>query len=146
MQQTRAVLVVGEAKNKVWDAVKEAKMRNETEKIDRVFKSGYGTVLFFSDLSIVFNWSNQMPTYAEAFKVFDAQASGMLHYNVWTALELEGHGPICSTSAKVLRVSKTLGLPDSWHNTALLNFGLPAGSPRDKEYAPIDERVMFFDA
>lgn len=30
MQQTRAVLVVGEAKNRVWDAVKEAKMRNET--------------------------------------------------------------------------------------------------------------------
>jgi predicted oxidoreductase (fatty acid repression mutant protein) len=30
MQQTRAVLVIGEAKNRVWDAVKGAKMRNES--------------------------------------------------------------------------------------------------------------------
>lgn len=129
----------------------EDRARATSEKIDRVFKSGYGTVLFFSDLSIVFNWSNQMPTYAEAFKVFDAQASGMLHYNAWTALELEGHGANLQHFGEGSQgvqegIRSALGLPDSWHNTALLNFGLPAGSPRDKEYAPIDERVMFFDA
>jgi predicted oxidoreductase (fatty acid repression mutant protein) len=35
------------------------------DKIDGVFKAGYGTVLFFSETAIVDGWGNQMPPYAE---------------------------------------------------------------------------------
>ncbi|RSH85479.1 hypothetical protein EHS25_004875 [Saitozyma podzolica] len=33
-----------------------------------------------------------MPIHAEAFKVSDAQACGMLHFSVWAALEQKGYG------------------------------------------------------
>ncbi|GFZ50721.1 hypothetical protein JCM24511_08479 [Saitozyma sp. JCM 24511] len=154
MQHTRAVLVTKDVKNKVWDTIKEIKTKDETEdhakatseKIDNVFKAGYGTVLFFSDESVVNGWGSQMPMYAEAFKVWDAHASGMLQYNVWTALELEGHGAnlqhLAEGSEPIQEgIRKVLGLPDSWHNSALLNFGVPAAPAGDKQFAPIEERV-----
>jgi predicted oxidoreductase (fatty acid repression mutant protein) len=154
MQHTRAVLVTGEMNQKVWDTIKEIKTKDETEdhakatadKIDGVFKAGYGTVLFFSETAIVDGWGNQMPPYAEAFKVWDGHASGMLHYNVWTALELEGHGANLqhvAEGAPAIQegIKKLLGLPETWHNTALLTFGVPGADPQEKTFAPIEERV-----
>jgi hypothetical protein len=101
------------------DSRSEDHAKATSEKIDNVFKAGYGTVLFFSDESVVNGWGNQMPMYAEAFKVWDAHASGMLHYNVWTALELEGHGAnlqhLAEGSEPIQEgIRKVLGLPDSW--------------------------------
>jgi predicted oxidoreductase (fatty acid repression mutant protein) len=44
----------------------------------------------------------------------------MLHYNVWTALELEGHGANLqhvAEGAPAIQegIKKLLGLPETWH-------------------------------
>jgi len=39
-------------------------------KINGAFRSGYGTVLYFEDMSVVENLQKQFPTYKDAFPVF----------------------------------------------------------------------------
>ncbi|RSH94131.1 hypothetical protein EHS25_003934 [Saitozyma podzolica] len=60
-----------------------------------------------------------MPIYAEPFKVFDAQACGMLHFRVWAALEHEGYGA----------------------NLQYIAEGAPAIQEGIRKFAPTEERV-----
>jgi hypothetical protein len=78
-----------------------------------------------------------MPIYAEAFKVFDAKACGMLHFSVWLRLSTNGMGQmaqISTTSPRSPRPSKrVLGkclVSRKFVITpALLNFAVPTGAP-----------------
>ncbi|GFZ44319.1 hypothetical protein JCM24511_02041 [Saitozyma sp. JCM 24511] len=109
MHHTLAVLVTGEWIAKVWDMIQEIKIKGETAtagKIDGLFKADYRSVLFFSDESLVSGWGNRMPMFAEGLKMWVGHASGMLHYNVWTALELEGHGANLQHIAEARPISR----------------------------------------
>jgi predicted oxidoreductase (fatty acid repression mutant protein) len=91
-------------------------------------------------------WSNQMPIYAEAFTVFDAQACGMLHFSVWAALEHEGYGAnlqhIAEGAPAIQEgIRKVLGLPEVCHNTGVAQFRRSYRPAHRKQFAPTEKRV-----
>jgi len=71
--------------------VPEDKFQPTDEKINS-FRSGYGTVLFFEDMSIVESLQKQFPLYKDNFPVWAEQTNWMHQFIIWTALEIEGYG------------------------------------------------------
>ena len=48
-----------------------------TQKIDGSFSCGYGTILYFEDMSVVHALQEQFPTYKDNFPVWAEQADAM---------------------------------------------------------------------
>lgn len=79
-QSTRVVLLLGENHKKLWHIVKETLRKivppevfKTTEaKIDNSFASGYGTVLFFEDQSVVKGLQEAFSSYKDNFLVVAA--------------------------------------------------------------------------
>jgi len=151
MQSTRVVLLLGVQHDKLWDIttetlrkiVPEAAFSDTKEKMD-MFKSGYGSVLFFNDEAIVQHLQKEYSTYAENFPIYADQSTGMLQYIVWTALELEGFGATLQHYNPLIDadVKKEWGIPDSWKLTAQMPFGIPTAPAGEKTFSPIEERVI----
>ena len=99
-QTTRLVLLLGEEHTKLWNIVRhtlkeivpEDVFVKTEEKINRSFASGYGTVLFWEDTEVVNKFMASYPLYAENFKTWSQQTSGMHQFAVWTMLEDLGFG------------------------------------------------------
>ena len=77
-QSTRLVLLLHEQHKAFWEIVKrtlqaivpaEAFVATE-QKIDRSFASGYGTVLYYEDTTVVRKLQEQFPTYADNFPIW----------------------------------------------------------------------------
>lgn len=62
------------------------------DKINGVFRSGYGSILYFEDVSIIEGLQQNFPLYKDNFPLWAYQSSGMLQFAIWSALELEGWG------------------------------------------------------
>ena len=88
-QSTRVVLLLGENHKKLWHIVKETLRKivppevfKTTEaKIDNSFASGYGTVLFFEDQSVVKGLQNAFSSYKDNFPGWCVQEFVPLHKN-----------------------------------------------------------------
>jgi predicted oxidoreductase (fatty acid repression mutant protein) len=98
-QSGRAVVLLGEHHNRLWDITMEALRRKvpeakfaPTETKINSFRNGYGSVLFFEDQETVKGLQDRFPSYSENFALWSLQSSGMLQYIVWTSLEAEGFG------------------------------------------------------
>lgn len=65
-------------------------------KIDNSFASGYGTVLFFEDQSVVKGLQNAFSSYKDNFPGWSLQTSAMHQLAVWTMLEDAGFGASCN--------------------------------------------------
>ena len=151
MQSTRVVLLLGEQHDKLWDIttetlrkiVPEAAFSDTKAKMD-MFKSGYGSVLFFNEETIVQHLQKEYSTYADKFPIYADQSTGMLQYIVWTALELEGFGATLQHYNPLIDsdVKKEWGIPDSWKLTAQMPFGIPTAPAAEKSFSPIEERVI----
>ncbi len=61
------------------------------EKINS-FASGYGTILYFEDMSVVEDLQKQFALYKDNFPVWSQQSSAMHQFVIWTSLEIEGFG------------------------------------------------------
>ena len=99
-QSTRLVLLLHEQHKAFWEIVKrtlqaivpaEAFVATE-QKIDRSFASGYGTVLYYEDTTVVRKLQEQFPTYADNFPIWSEHTSAMHQLAVWTMLEDAGFG------------------------------------------------------
>ena len=99
-QSTRLVLLLHEQHKAFWEIVKrtlqaiipaEAFVATE-QKIDRSFASGYGTVLYYEDTTVVRKLQEQFPTYADNFQIWSEHTSAMHQLAVWTMLEDAGFG------------------------------------------------------
>lgn len=146
MKSQRVAVVLGEKHKELWDAVYdtfggEVKM----EKID-TFKNGAGTVLFFTDKSVVENLQEQFELYAQNFPIWAQQSNGMLQLAVWTALReldlgasLQHYNPIIDEN-----VSKLLDLPENYVLTAQMPFGAIVEEPEAKEKEEIADRVKVY--
>lgn len=74
-QSTRMVLLLGEHHRRLWDIVKtELKkivspeaIKSTERKIDNGFRSGYGTVLFYEDRTVVARMQRENPLYSDRF-------------------------------------------------------------------------------
>lgn len=153
-QSARLVLLLHEHHRALWEVVKhtlkaivpaEAFVATE-QKIDRSFASGYGTVLFFEDATVVRTLQEQFPRYAENFPVWSEHTSAMHQLAVWTMLEDAGFGaslqhynPLIDTE-----VRERWRLPETWRLIAQMPFGRPMSEPGEKEFEPLEKRLLVF--
>lgn len=152
-QSTRVVLLLGEHHDRLWDMAKEAlsklvpkeQFASTEEKINS-FKNGYGTILYFDDISVVEGLQKQFALYKDNFPVWSQQANGMHQFVIWTALEEEGLGASLQHYNEVIEgdVKKEWNIPADWKLIAQMPFGKPTASPDEKQYQPIEDRVKVF--
>lgn len=153
-QSARVVLLLGNHHDRLWDMIKDAlrkyvpadKFGPTEEKIDS-FKSGYGTILFFEDMSIVEGLQQQFALYKDNFPVWSQQSNGMHQFVIWTALEEEGLGASLQHYNEVIEaeVKKEWNIPGSWKLMAQMPFGQPTASPDEKQFLPLENRVRVFN-
>ncbi|OLO38122.1 nitroreductase [Alkalihalophilus pseudofirmus] len=152
-QTQRVVVLLGEHHDKLWDITTETlkKVVPENDFADTqgkmdAFRSGYGTILFFEEQSIIESLQEQFPTYEDKFPVWSSEGSGMLQYVVWTSLELEGYGVNLQHYNPLIdeEVKQQWGIPTTWKLTAQMPFGKPTTPAGAKEFQPIEERMKVF--
>jgi predicted oxidoreductase (fatty acid repression mutant protein) len=152
-QSAKVVVLFGEQSDKLWNITKEtlrkivpAESFASTEEKLNGFSSGYGTVLFFEDQSVVENLQKQFALYADNFPIWSNQSSGMLQFVVWTALAQEGLGASLQHYNPLINdgVAQTWNLPSNWKLLAQMPFGKPTVTPGEKVFQPIEERVKVF--
>jgi predicted oxidoreductase (fatty acid repression mutant protein) len=154
-QSARAVVLLGDSHIKLWNIVKDT-LRSlllpenypATEsKINSSFASGYGTVLFFEDESVVLKFQESFPAYSDNFPIWSNQSAGMHQYAVWTMLESVGFGASLQHYNPLIDgdVKKEWNINPHWKLVAQMPFGLPTNPPGEKAYNPIDERILLFE-
>lgn len=152
-QSARVLILLGEHQNKLWDITKEVlrkvvpedKFAPTEEKINS-FQSGYGTVLFFEDQSIIEELQSSFALYKDNFPIWSQHSSGMLQFVVWTALEAEGFGASLQHYAPLIddEVHQQWNVPTTWKLIAQMPFGKPTAAPGEKEFKPLEDRVKVF--
>lgn len=151
-QSDKVVVLFGEHHDKLWDITKETLRKivpegsfSSTEEKINSFRSGYGTVLYFEDTSIVEKLQKDFSLYKDNFPIWSQQSSGMLQYVIWTALEAEGFGASLQHYNPLIdeEVKKEWNIPDSWKLIAEMPFGKPTAGPGEKHFQPLEERVKF---
>ncbi|WP_102408869.1 nitroreductase family protein [Parabacteroides bouchesdurhonensis] len=153
-QSTRVVLLLGENHKKLWNITKEilkAKLPEDafktTEaKINNLFASGYGTILFYEDMSVIENLQKTYPGYKDNFPIWSYQTSGMHQFAIWTLLEDAGLGASLQHYNPLIddAVAKEWNINPKWKLIAEMPFGEPTNQPGKKEYLPLNERVFVY--
>ncbi|WP_243345476.1 nitroreductase family protein [Parabacteroides sp. FAFU027] len=152
-QSARVVLLLKSEHDKLWNITMEAlrkivppeKFTPTEEKINS-FKSGYGTVLYFENSSVVETFQKKFPLYAHNFAIWSQQSNGMLQFVIWSGLELEGLGASLQHYNELIEeeVKKEWSLPADWKLTAQMPFGAPTFQPGEKQFNPLSERLFVY--
>lgn len=150
-QSPRVAVVFGDKHKKLWEIVMEMlraivppdKFEPTEQKING-FAAGYGTLLYFDETSVTKGLVEKFETYKDKFPTWAEQANGMLQFAIWTQLEAEGLGANLQHYNPVIdaAVKKEFNIPDSWCLIAQMPFGKPTVPPEQKEFIPIEERVL----
>ncbi|MDP8306375.1 MAG: nitroreductase family protein [Candidatus Chlorobium antarcticum] len=152
-QSARAVVLLEDAHRRLWDMVLEilrgiikADDFGPTAKKVDGFRRGAGTVMFFEDRAVVDDLMTRYPLYADKFPEFSLEASGMLQFVVWTALEDEGYGASLQHYNPLIddAVREEWNLPKSWQLRSQLVFGSVVEWAGEKSFTPIEQRVLVF--
>ncbi|WP_312694217.1 nitroreductase family protein [Caproiciproducens sp.] len=152
-QSARAVVLLGAEHEKLWNetmeilrAIVPAKSFAPTEEKISSFRSGYGTVLYFEDQSVVSGLQEQFPLYKDNFPVWSLESSGMLQFIVWTALESKGYGASLQHYNPLIdeKVAANWNIPKDWKLLGQMPFGKPTASPDEKTFLPLEERVKVY--
>ncbi len=154
-QSSRVVLLFGEEHKKLWKIVEnklkeimpnEADFAKSKAKIESCFASGYGSILFFEDMSVVEKLQAQFPLYKDNFPVWANHASAMLQFVVWTALTDLGLGASLQHYGNLIedQVKNDWKLAKSWSLIAQMPFGQPSELPQDKDFSPLSERFFVY--
>lgn len=150
-QSSRAALLFGDRHQKLWSIVLEtlrgvvpADKFAATEAKIASFAAGYGTILYFEDMTTVETLQKNFPLYAENFPVWSLQSAGMLQYVVWTALSQEGLGASLQHYNPLIdaAVRAEFGIAENWKLLAQMPFGTPNSEPRALDYQPIEKRLI----
>lgn len=152
-QSTRAVILFGDAHEKLWEITEEAlrpltpaeAFPNTQQKLAG-FKNGYGTVLFFKDTDIVKGLQEQFELYADNFPDWSEQSNGIATANTWTALNSAGLGANLQHYNPVIddAVAEEWNIPANWQLRSQLVFGSKEGEANEKEFLADDERFRVF--
>ncbi|HFM8983077.1 TPA: nitroreductase family protein, partial [Enterococcus faecium] len=142
-QSTRAVILFGDAHEKLWEITEEAlrpltpaeAFPNTQNKLAG-FKNGYGTVLFFKDTDVVKGLQEQFELYADNFPDWSEQSNGIATANTWVALVDKGLGANLQHYNPVIdeAVAKEWNIPSNWKLRSQLVFGSPETPAEEKEY------------
>ena len=152
-QSARVIVLLDENHNKLWNEITKETLRaivpadqfEATEGRMNGFAGGYGTVLFFEDQDVIKGLQEKMPTFADNFPKWSQHSSGMLQFVIWTAIEKEGLGASLQHYNPLIddQVKEEWNVPSSWELIAQMPFGNPTAPPGEKEFQPVDERVIF---
>lgn len=152
-QSARVVLLLGDSHNKLWDMTKDSLRKvvppenfSPTEQKINSFRSGYGTVLYFEDYSVVESLQQQFAQYKDNFPIWAEQSNGMLQFIIWTALEVEGIGASLQHYSPLIdeAVRNEWKIPLNWKLIAQMPFGEPKAQPDEKQFQPIEPRFKVF--
>lgn len=153
-QSTRAVILFGDAHEKLWEMTEEAlhpltpaeAFPNTQNKLAG-FKKGYGTVLFFKDTDIIKNLQEQFTLYADNFPDWSEQSNGIATANTWVALTEQGLGANLQHYNPVIdeAVAKEWSIPSNWKLRSQLVFGSPETPAGEKEYMNDEDRFRVFN-
>ena len=153
-QSARVVVLFGENHTKLWNIVKKTlrkftpaeKFPATEKKIEESFASGYGTIMFFEDQSVVKNLETSFPTYADNFAIWSLESSGMHQFAVWVMLENAGFGASLQHYNPLIddEVRKTWKIDPNWKLIAEMPFGVPTAKPGEKQFQPLENRVKIF--
>ncbi|VDG19588.1 nitroreductase [Lactobacillus sp.] [Lactiplantibacillus mudanjiangensis] len=154
-QTTRAVILFNQYHDQLWDMTAdrlksevptEAAYQKTVEKLNS-FKAGYGTILYFTDMSIVKQNEVDFPLYAANFADWAEQAQGNAQYSVWTSLaenklgaSLQHYNPLIDD-----QVAKTFDIPANWKLRAQMPFGSIEAEAGDKEFMADADRFKIFE-
>ncbi|NDV77458.1 nitroreductase family protein [Dysgonomonas sp. 511] len=151
-QSTRVILLLGKQHKLLWEIVKNTLKKivspeafaNTEAKIDTAFASGYGTVLFYEDMSVVEGLQNAFPSYKDNFPVWSQHTSAMHQFSIWTMLEDAGFGASLQHYNPIIdeEVAKAFAIEPKWKLIAQMPFGVPTGETGPKEYQPLENRVI----
>ncbi len=152
-QSTRAVILFGDAHEKLWEITEEAlrpltpaeAFPNTQNKLAG-FKDGYGTVLFFKDTDVVKGLQEQFELYADNFPDWSEQSNGIATANTWVALVDKGLGANLQHYNPVIdeAVAKEWNIPSNWKLRSQLVFGSPETPAGEKEYMNDADRFRVF--
>ncbi|TPX32634.1 hypothetical protein SmJEL517_g04311 [Synchytrium microbalum] len=152
-QTNRAVVLFKKDSDRLWDIVLAtlkpivpADQFPATEGKIKMFKSGYGTVLFFVDTDVVTEYETKFALYKERFAPWSQQSAGMAQFSTWVALEAEGLGATLQHYNPLIdeQVRKEWNLPANWSLVSQMPFGTPSAPAGEKAFKPIDEVVKVF--
>lgn len=152
-QSARILLLLGENHSKVWeitkDELKKVSKSDEAfkateDKVNASFASGYGTVLFFEDQTVIKGLQSGFPTMADKFTQWSEHSSGIAQILTWIGLESVGFGASLQHYNPLIdeAVRKEWNLNPNWQLVAQMPFGEPAGKPGDKTHIPLEERLV----
>lgn len=152
-QSTRAVILFGDAHEKLWEITEGAlrpltpaeALPNTQNKLAG-FKNGYGTVLFFKDTDVVKGLQEQFELYADNFPDWSEQSNGIATANTWVALVDKGLGANLQHYNPVIdeAVAKEWNIPSNWKLRSQLVFGSPETPAGEKEYMNDADRFRVF--
>ncbi|HFQ3787995.1 TPA: nitroreductase family protein [Enterococcus faecium] len=152
-QSTCAVILFGDAHEKLWEITEEAlrpltpaeAFPNTQNKLAG-FKNGYGTVLFFKDTDVVKGLQEQFELYADNFPDWSEQSNGIATANTWVALVDKGLGANLQHYNPVIdeAVAKEWNIPSNWKLRSQLVFGSPETPAGEKEYMNDADRFRVF--
>lgn len=153
-QSTRVIVLFDGAHKALWQFTLD-ELRKVTpperfpatqSKVEESFASGYGSVLYFIDKSVVDELAAKFPLYADKFAQWSQHSSAMHQYVIWAALEAEGLGASLQHYSPLVddAVRATWNVPAEWQMIAQMPFGKPILPPGDKEFNSLDERVWVF--
>ncbi len=153
-QSQRVAVMLGHDHKDLWDII-EAALRTKTgderyallskEKINS-FRSAYGTVLFFDDMTRTCEIGNRYPSNVGNFPIWAHQSSGMLQYTVWLLLRdmnlgasVQHYNPIAD-----VKIRERWALPYDWKLLAQMPFGSIESEPSEKTFESLDTRMKVF--
>eukprot|EP01111_Echinosteliopsis_oligospora_P013464 TRINITY_DN4835_c1_g1_i5.p1 TRINITY_DN4835_c1_g1~~TRINITY_DN4835_c1_g1_i5.p1 ORF type:complete len:202 (-),score=58.01 TRINITY_DN4835_c1_g1_i5:42-647(-) len=150
-QSTRAVVLFRKEHDKVWNFTMEV-LRGPADKFEHTeqringFKNGYGTVLFFEDVTAVDDLQKKFPSYQDKFPDWSQHTNAMNQFVIWTALEAEGLGCSLQHYNPLIdqQIKNEFKLPGTWSLVSQMPFGKPTAAPGEKTFQPIDDRVKVF--
>lgn len=153
-QSSRIVILFDTEHEKLWDLVLDALREMlsadtfpKTEsKINRNFKAGFGTILYFEDQDVVTGLQQQFSSYADNFPIWSEQSSGMTQYAVWLALTEAGLGATLQHYNPIIdqQIAKTWDIPQNWKLRAQMPFGSIEAATGEKSYIDDENRFKIF--
>jgi predicted oxidoreductase (fatty acid repression mutant protein) len=131
-QSVRVMILFDEEHQKLWDLVlKELKKitpeQNQPQMIakNESFKQAHGTILFFTDLSVIEGLQTKFPPYFDQFPIWGQEAQGILQFMIWTKLTTINVGVSLQHYSTLINndVKEAFNVPQTWQLIAQMPFG-----------------------
>ncbi|XMB72236.1 nitroreductase family protein [Mycoplasmatota bacterium WC30] len=150
-QSQKVMVLLGEQHLKFWNLTKEAlrkivpeKNFGSTESKMDNFGAGYGTILFFDDLTITNGLVDKFPTYKQNFLTWAEQQNGMLQANIWSSLASKNIGASLQHYNEIIenQLESAFGVSKNCKLIAQMPFGGILKEPSQKQFQNVESRII----